>query len=72
MQTSRLLSLALLDLSTKVDLFGVAVAPLIGEYATGGPDSDAGEILRHSLEAAVARGSPGRRVARPPRSRWRG
>jgi hypothetical protein len=52
-ETSRLLSLALLDLSTKVDLFGVAVAPLIGEYATAGPDSDAGEILRHSLEAAV-------------------
>ncbi len=52
-QTSRLLSLALLDLSTKVDLFGVAVAPLIGEYATAGPDSDAGAILRQSLEAAV-------------------
>ena len=52
-QTSRLLSLALLDLSTKVDLFGVAIAPLIGEYATAGPDSDAGAILRHSLEAAV-------------------
>ena len=52
-QTSRLLSLALLDLSTKVDLFGVAVAPLIGEYAIAGPDSDAGAILRHSLEAAV-------------------
>jgi hypothetical protein len=53
LQTSRLLSLALLDLSTKVDLFGVAVAPLISEYATGGPDSDAGELLRHSLQAAA-------------------
>jgi hypothetical protein len=37
---SRLLSLALLDLSTKVDLFGVAIAPLIGEYATAGPHAD--------------------------------
>ena len=52
-QSSRLLSLALLDLSTKVDLFGVAIAPLIGEYATGGPDSNAGALLRHSLEAAA-------------------
>lgn len=37
---SRLVSLALLDLSTKVDLFGVAIAPLVGEYATAGPGSD--------------------------------
>ena len=48
---SRLLSLALLDLSTKVDLFGVAVAPLIGQYATEGPTSDAGILLRRSIEA---------------------
>ena len=37
---SRLVSLALLDLSTKVDLFGVAIAPLVGEYATAGPGRD--------------------------------
>lgn len=37
---SRLVSLALLDLSTKVDLFGVAIAPLVGEYATAGPERD--------------------------------
>ena len=45
-----LVSLALLDLSTKVDLFGVAIAPLVGEYATAGPGSD----LRASTQDPAA------------------
>ena len=59
--TSRLAPLALLDLSTNVDLLGVAIAPLISEYATAGPDSDAGGILQQLLEAAtpVAAQAPG-------------
>jgi hypothetical protein len=51
---SRLLSLALLDLSTKVDLFGVAIAPLIGQYATEGPGMDIGDILGSIAPAAPA------------------
>jgi hypothetical protein len=46
----QLVALALLDLSTKVDLFGVAIAPLIGEYATAGPGSD----LRASVQGPAA------------------
>ena len=51
--TSRLAPLALLDLSTNVDLLGVAIAPLISEYATDGPESDAGGILQELLGATA-------------------
>ena len=53
----RLVPLALLDLSTKVDLFGVAISPLIGEYATAGPGADIGRI---------AAGAPGAQAAPVP------
>jgi hypothetical protein len=55
---SRLLSLALLDLSTKVDLFGVAIAPLIGEYATRGPRMDISAILQGSVGPAATAQAP--------------
>jgi hypothetical protein len=54
----RLLSLALLDLSTKVDLLGVAIAPLIGEYATAGPGTDIGASLQGALAPAAAAEAP--------------
>jgi hypothetical protein len=54
----RLLSLALLDLSTKVDLFGVAIAPLIGEYATRGPSMDIGAVLQGSVAPAATAQAP--------------
>ena len=54
----QLLSLALLDLSTKVDLFGVAIAPLIGEYATVGARMDIGAILQGSVAPAATAQAP--------------
>jgi hypothetical protein len=55
---SQLLSLALLDLSTKADLFGVAIAPLIGEYATAGPSMDIRARLQRSAESTVKAQTP--------------
>jgi hypothetical protein len=56
--SSGLMRMALLDLSTNVDLFGVAIAPLIGEYARDGGGQEARATLEIPAGASTASAAP--------------
>ena len=58
-----LMGMALLDLSTNVDLFGVAIAPLIGEYALDG--GGGGREARASLAIPASGASASKAGAAP-------